>query len=303
MVGGVDCEEYKFKVTPDDVRRSTHGSFLSQPTPGPLVLIGYCIAFVTKHDGILNAANRPEYLVFFKYTEESLVIVRAKCPIDITQIRFIKSKDESGNILSLKSDYSPFIVGVSLVNIQPDNFNKEEDVPKDFSLVTVTKLMKKLDCSEVIQRSMTLHMFQSYKITTKDNESYRIIVCSTGNSLFTPTFTFTSRTTLETYDDISKLLSSMATKDASNHTRDATLIHNVYANLKEVKYPAVPEPDIKSNMKDIAKTLLTISYPSLGQPVKKQYGFETPSDYLTPAQQAEKDRQAREDIHDSIYTL
>ena len=170
MVGGEGCEGYNFRVTSEDIFRSTQFLDIFRTQKKTLTLIGYCIAFVTKLDGRFNAANRPEYLVFFRYGDDDIVIVRAECPIDITKIKFqnlvlpdtedvssqqkvstIANEDlliAEGTAVPKVPNYTPFIIGVLRVPLNEGIFegisaNKDEyNIP----LETVNELLKKLKC-------------------------------------------------------------------------------------------------------------------------------------------------------------
>jgi hypothetical protein len=226
MVGG-RCEGYNFRVTSKDVLRSKQ--FLDILTTQEktltltLTLIGYCIAFVTRLDGILNADNRPEYLVFFRYAADgadNIVIVRAKCPIDITKINF----QTSG------SDYTPLIIGVLKVSLNAGNFKKQDGY--EIPLAAVNKLLSKLHCRSSMSEPVT-SMFNSYVIIST-NGSYRIVVCNVENSPFTPTF-IPLNTTQNKSTNISKLLENVVNLEKVNDY----LVKGFFRVLPELQYPSI----------------------------------------------------------------
>jgi hypothetical protein len=261
MVGG-KCEGYIFRVTSNDVLSSKQ--FLDIVTPQEktlkltLTLIGYCIAFVTRLDGIFNAADRPEYLVFFRYAADgaadgadgadNIVIVRAKCPIDITKINF----QNPG------SHYTPLIIGVLRVSLNARNFEQDGyEIP----LTTVNELLSKLDC----RSSMTqpdISMFNSYVIIST-NGSYRIVVCNVENSPFTPTFIpIPLNTTQNKYTNISKLLANVVKLDNVNDYP----VKGFFRVLPELQYPIISSHITEKEAMKLKST------------VDALYGYQTPND-------------------------
>ena len=230
MVGGV-CEGYNFRVTSTDVSSSKQFKDIltnqEKTLTLKLTLIGYCIAFVTRLDGILNADNRPEYLVFFRYAADgaadgadNIVIVRAKCPIDITKINF----QTSG------SDYTPLIIGVLKVSLNAGNFKKQDGY--EIPLAAVNKLLSKLHCRSSMSEPVT-SMFNSYVIIST-NGSYRIVVCNVENSPFTPTF-IPLNTTQNKSTNISKLLENVVNLEKVNDYP----VKGFFRVLPELQYPSI----------------------------------------------------------------
>lgn len=239
MVGGV-CEGYNFRVTSEDVFRSKQFLDIFTTPVKTLTLIGYCIAFVTRLDGILNAANRPEYLVFFRYVDvddaDYIVIVRAECPIDITKINFQNSVP----------NYTPFIIGVLRVSLNAGKFEKQDGY--EIPLTTVNKLLSKLHCRSSMSEPVT-SMFNSYVIIST-NGSYRIVVCNVENSPFTPTF-IPLNTTQNKSTNISKLLENVVKLETVNDYP----VKGFFRVLPELQYPSIASPISVETASNILRTM------------------------------------------------
>ena len=287
MVGGV-CEGYIFRVTSEDVFRSKQFLDIFRTPKKTLTLIGYCIAFVTRLDGRLdgmfNAGNRPEYLVFFRYGDDDIVIVRAKCPIKIAEIKFPNSVP----------NYTPFIIGVLRVPLNEGIFegisaNKDEyNIP----LETVNELLKKLNCINSMPQQDTSLMFNSYVIRPTKGV-YRIVVCNVVNSPFTPTF-IRSGTTQNDSTNISKILNTMmGKKDPSNKKKSVDALNGFFRLLPEIQYPIIDSTiSVDTAVDTASKILRTMGtlYPGTdsdesGEESKAsspQYGSQPPGEFYTP---------------------
>lgn len=266
MVGGLDCEGYMFQVKPNDVHHSKQFLDIFTPPEKTLTLIGYCIAFVTKLDGRFNADNRPEYLVFFRYGDDDIVIVRAECPIKIAEIKFPNSVP----------NYTPFIIGVLRVPLNKDIFEGiSENADKyNIPLTTVNELLRKLKCSSM-SKLVEQSMFKSYVIRPTKG-LYRIVVCNDENSLFTPRFTPKVTGLENTQNDstnISKLLENVVELGNDNDS-----VKTFFRLLPEIQYPII---DSSSSLKK-ARELLRMMDPLQGS--QPPGGFYTPND--TPEAEA-----------------
>jgi hypothetical protein len=286
MVGGEGCEGYMFQVKPNDVRHSKQFLDIFRNTEKTLTLIGYCIAFVTRLDGrldgLFNADNRPEYLVFFRYGDDDIVIVRAKCPIKIAEIKFPNSVP----------NYTPFIIGVLRVPLNEgivEGISENAD-KYNIPLETVNDLLRKLNCSNSMPQPVTSLMFNSYVITPTKGV-YRIVVCSQENSPFTPTFKYEiSGTNYSANDNISKILNTMmGKKDPSNEKKSVNLINGFFRRLPEIQYPSIASSISVETASKIFRTMGTLysgtDSDESGQESKAsspQYDSQPPGGFYTP---------------------